>query len=391
MNRQTPAALLLFFFAAISLPLCAHAQSDMQWLSVDDTRFHWTNAMAWEARAGGLQPVRVPKEQRDNWSQANQKKRAMSGAGVSVKFRSNANRIVFRTTLLEVDAVPLATNPEDAWEFNRPPYFSLYRDGKYVAAVPGKIQGAQQEVVILNDRGPAKEAEYQLLFPFYYRNAETVMHAIGFDSGARVVATAPDKRARVLFYGDSITHGHGVTAPHETYVWQACERAGCVSLNYGFGGTAWGERVIAQTIADRGDWDALVIAIGTNSFGGTDGASRQKESAAQYGDKYRVMLDIIRGRWPEKPIVAMTPILHRSEILGTRNANGEVPMDYRVAIERVVRERQVRDKNIFLIDGLKLVGDQQDLLVTDLVHPNDIGMRNMAIGAAAVLRPLLGK
>ena len=74
------AALLLFFFAAISLPLCAHAQSDMQWLSVDDTRFHWTNAMAWEARAGGLQPVRVPKEQRDNWSQANQKKRAMSGA-----------------------------------------------------------------------------------------------------------------------------------------------------------------------------------------------------------------------------------------------------------------------------------------------------------------------
>ena len=391
MNRQTPAALLLFYFAATGLPLCAHAQADMQWLAVDDARFQWTNAMAWEARSGGLQPVRVPKEQRDNWSQANQKKRAMSGAGVSVKFRSNANRIVFRTTLLEVDTVPLATNPEDAWEFNRPPYFSLYRDGKYVAAIPGKIQGTQQEVVILNDRGPAQEAEYQVLFPFYYRNAETVMHAIGFDSGARVVATAPDKRARVLFYGDSITHGHGVTAPHETFVWQACERAGCVSLNYGFGGTAWGERVVAQTIADRGDWDALVIAIGTNSFGGTDGASRQKESAAQYGDKYRVMLDIIRGRWPEKPIVAMTPILHRSEILGTRNANGEVPMDYRVAIERVVRERQVRDKNIFLVDGLKLVGDQQDLLVTDLVHPNDIGMRNMAIGAAAVLRPLLGK
>src|SRR4030095_7794211 len=50
---------------------------------------------------------------------------------------------------------------------------------------------------------------------------------------------APDTRRRVLFHGDSITHGHGVTSPRETYVWQACERAGCTSLNYGFGGNAW--------------------------------------------------------------------------------------------------------------------------------------------------------
>ncbi|MFM9971136.1 MAG: GDSL-type esterase/lipase family protein [Burkholderiales bacterium] len=391
MNCPRKLGLLFVLMALLGVLPAAYAQTAMQWLTVDDARLHWTNAMGWEPRSGGLQPVRVPKAQRDKWSQENQKKRAMSGAGVSVKFRTDARRIVFRTTLLEVETVPLATNPEDAWEFNRPSYFSLYRDGKYLAAIPGKIQSTQQEVVILNDSGPAKEAEYQVLFPFYYRNAETVMHAIGIDAGAKIAAPAPDKRARVLFYGDSITHGHGVTAPHETYVWQACERAGCVSLNYGFGGTAWGERIVAETIADRGDWDALVIAIGTNSFGGTDGASRQKETAVQYGDKYRVMLDIIRARWPAKPIVAMTPILHRSEILGTRNANGEVPMDYRVAIERVVRERQVNDKNIFLIDGLKLVGDQQDLLVTDLVHPNDIGMRNMAIGAAAVLRPLVGR
>ncbi len=391
MQRNWIAVLFVGVLAVTGMPRWARAQSDMQWLSVDDARLQWVNAMAWEARAGGLQAVRVPKAQRDQWSQDNEKKRAMSGAGVSVRFRTDSRRIVFRTTLLEVETVPLATNPEDAWEFNRPPYFSLYREGRYVAAIPGKIQGAQQEVVILNDRGPAREAEYQVLFPFYYRNAETVMHAIGLDAGAKIAAAAPDKRPRVLFYGDSITHGHGVTAPHETYVWQACERAGCVSLNFGFGGTGWGERIVAETIAARADWDALVIAIGTNSFGGIDGASRQKETAAQYGDKYRAFLDVIRARWPGKPIISMTPILNRVEILDIRNPNGEMPQDYRNAIERVVRERQAGDKNIYLVDGLKLVGDQQDMLVTDLVHPNDFGMRSMAVGVASVLRPLLAR
>ena len=389
MNRFIRLGLAFAIFGLLPASRTAMAQADMQWLNVDDARLQWTNAMAWEPRAGGLQAVRVPKAQRDRWSQDNEKKRAMSGAGVLVKFRTDARRIVFRTTLLEVETVPLATNPEDAWEFNRPPYFSLYRDGKYVAAIPGKIQGTQQEVVILNATGPAVEAEYQVLFPFYYRNAETVMHGIGFDASAKIAAAAPDKRPRVLFYGDSITHGHGVTAPHETYVWQACERADCVPLNFGFGGTGWGERIVGETIADRGDWDALVIAIGTNSFGGIDGATRQKETAAQYGEKYGTFLDIIRARWPSKPIVAMTPILNRAEILNIRNPNGEMPQDYRNAIERAVREHQAKDRNLYFVSGLKMVDDQRDMLVTDLVHPNDVGMRNMAAGVAEALRPAL--
>ena len=85
----------------------------------------------------------------------------------------------------------------------------------------------------------------------------------------------------------------------------------------------------------------------------------------------------------------MTPILARAEIIGGRNPNGEVPQDYRNAIDRVVRERQSRDANITLVDGLKLVNSQLDMLVTDLVHPNDIGMRNLAEGVAAALRPML--
>ncbi len=89
-----------------------------------------------------------------------------------------------------------------------------------------------------------------MLLPFYYRNAEVILHAIGIERGASLERPAPDHRPRVLFHGDSITHGHGVTSPRETYVWQVAQKLNCVPFNYGFGGSAWADNVVAQTIAE---------------------------------------------------------------------------------------------------------------------------------------------
>ena len=61
----------------------------------------------------------------------------------------------------------------------------------------------------------------------------------------------------------------------------------------------------------------------------------------------------------------------------------------RKCITRVVRERQRRDRNLRLLDGLAFVGEPLHLLVTDLVHPNDWGMRRMGEGVAAALKPLM--
>ena len=114
----------------------------------------------------------------------------------------------------------------------------------------------------------------RVLLPFYYRNAEMIVHAMAIEPQADRDDPAPDNRVRVLFHGDSITHGHGVTSPRETYVWQVAEKLGCVPLNYGFGGSAWADNVIAQTIASRSDWDVLTIMIGTNSLIGSDAAGK---------------------------------------------------------------------------------------------------------------------
>src|SRR5262245_2300215 len=374
---------------ALAVPfLCAAqsgAQTDLQWIRVSGERLQWLNVGDWEPRGDGLQPVRVPKVWRDKWP-ARTASRAQSAAGVSARFRTDSKTLVFRVTFVEVADTP--GTPEATWERSRPSYFDVYRDGKYVASVAAATKFTQQDVILYNDPDLAGEAEIAVLFPFYYRNAEVIVHGIGIDPTAKLLRAAPDVRRRVLFHGDSITHGHGVTSPRETYVWQACEKVDCISLNYGFGGTAWADTIVAETIASRTDWDVLVMALGTNSFGGLD-SSGKPETAAQYGDKYSRFLSTIRGKAPNKSILSATPILNRFDLKPTKNKNGEIPQDYRNAITRVVRQRQTSDQNLHLLDGLQLINDPIYLWVTDVVHPNDAGSQRMADGVAAALKPLL--
>jgi lysophospholipase L1-like esterase len=257
-------------------------------------------------------------------------RRALSAAGVTLKFRTDSKKVVFRATL--IDTPDGGGDPAVAWERARPPYFDVYRDGKFVASVAGAIKPDRQDIVLFDAaNAAARDSEFTILLPFYYRNAEIIVNGIGVEPAAKVSAAAPDRRPRVLIHGDSITHGHGVFTPRETYVWQACERAGCVPMNLGFGGSAYGDKVVAEFIAGRSDWDALVIAIGTNSFGGQ--YLNNPETAAQYGEKYNTFLTTIREKHPSKPIIYLLP--------------------------------------------------------TDVVHPNVAGSLRMADAVAAALKPVL--
>ena len=340
----------------------------MQWFDPRDERFDWFNVADWEPNADGVQPVRVTKAWRDRWPERTAR-RAKSSAGMALRFRTDSRKLVFRASFVDVPDTPAAT-PGAAWERSRPNFFSLYRNGNYVASMSALTHFEQQEVVIFDDREIAGNAEVQVLLPFYYRNSEIIFYAVGLDATAKLDRWAPDMRPRVFFHGDSITQGHGVISPRETYVWQVAEQLSCVALNFGFGGTAWADNIVAQTIASRDDWDVLTIMLGTNSFAGTD-SNGKAETAAQYTAKYDAFLTTVRAAAPTKPILCITPILNRADLERGGNHNGERPEAYRAGIARVVRQRQGADKNLHLADGLAMVNDPLFLLVSDRVHPND--------------------
>jgi lysophospholipase L1-like esterase len=85
----------------------------------------------------------------------------------------------------------------------------------------------------------------------------------------------------------------------------------------------------------------------------------------------------------------VTPILTANDLGPRKNRNGEIPQQYRDAIQRVVTARQARDKNLYFLDGLQLVNDPLYLLPTDVVHPNVAGMLRMADGIAESLKRIL--
>ena len=390
---SSPSRIRLGYLAFLLLSLIAPAYGqrtapdNLKWLNPDDSHFRWLNVADWEQKTGGLQPVRIPKAWRDKIPDRSAA-RALSTAGVALRFRTDSNKIVIRLTFLDVPDVANAS-PESAWERARPPYFDVYRDGKFLANVPAKIAYYEQDVTVFDgSAGPKKESEFSILFPHYYRNAEVIVHGIGLDKDAEFLPPAPRNLSVVLFHGDSITHGHGVTSPRETYVWQTCEKANCEPLNLGFGGSAWTDIPVADYIASRNDWNVLVLMLGTNSFGGNNSEGKP-ETLGEYRDKYDAFLAAIRAKHPTQPILCITPILTHEDIIQRKNKNGNLPQDYRDGIQQVVERRQKSDRNLYFLDGRKLIDDPLYLMVIDQVHPNEGGSLKIAEGIAAVLKPIL--
>ena len=360
--RSIQGLLLAALFALATPFLCAaqlESPADLQWIRVNDERLQWLNVSDWEPRGDGLQPVRVPKVWRDKWP-ARTASRAQSAAGVTARFRTDSKKLVFRVTFVDVADTP--GTPEATWERSRPSYFDLYRDSKYLASIAAATKFTQQDVTLYNDPELSGEAEIAVLFPFYYRNAELIVHGIGIDPTAKLLRAIPDTRRRVLFHGDSITHGHGVTSPRETYVWQACERQtafrSIMVLAVRRGGT------ISSRKPSRAGPIGMFSSLRWERTPLAGGFVRQTGDSGAIREKYHAFLSTIREKVPNKPILSMTPIFNRFDLKPTKNKNGEIPQDYRNAITQIVRQRHASDRNLHLLDGLQLINDPLYLWVS---------------------------
>ncbi|MEN6549537.1 MAG: SGNH/GDSL hydrolase family protein [Armatimonadia bacterium] len=220
---------------------------------------------------------------------------------------------------------------------------------------------------------PRQRREYCLYLGLY---APIELMALGFDEGATIEPAAPfavDKP--VVYYGSSITQGGCATRAGMAYQAIVGRKLNVDFVNLGFSGAGRGEPALAQAVAEI-DASCFVMDWAQNC-----------PTLDEFCERYDPFIQTIRNKYPETPIVCITPIFSMSEVWGGNGKNAEM----RDVVRRVVGERIERgDGNLYMVEGFDLLGpDDRDGLV-DASHPNDLGFVGMAEGLEPVLRQVLG-
>lgn len=195
---------------------------------------------------------------------------------------------------------------------------------------------------------------------------------------------------KIVFLGDSITEGTGVSNPDNLFWNQVAKRTGARCYGYGIGGTRIapqhtssqeGDQYFGSRISDMTpDADVVVVFGGTNDFGHGDSAfgniyCQQEDSFC--GAVHRLIQDLI-NRYPEAQLVFMSP-LHRlgendlglNEIGVRRDHRLE---DYVDAIKAIAGYYGVPVLDLFRTSGMQpTIPIVRERYMPDGLHPNDAG------------------
>ena len=317
-----------------------------------DLRLAWGNVAEWVARDGGLCPQRVPEAWRLKFEEG-AAGRATQSAGMSLRFRTDSRRVAFRWSL--------EGSGSDVGE--------VYCDGRLIGEF-GSDNPPKKRRDEFKKTGDGM-AEWTILLPWC---AVVIIQAMELDDGAKLLPARPVRRPLMLCYGDSITQGYCATKASRTWPYLLGQALDWDIINMGYGGAAFCEAEVAQCLAERRDWDAVTLAVGINTAGGS------RESAASFRNTYAVFIDTLRSAHPRAPILCVTPMFLQGadDVPSYRNGAGCTVNEYREVIRQVVRERQdAGDRGLRLVEGLTVIDGAAPYLA-DTVHPNDAGMARVA-------------
>jgi lysophospholipase L1-like esterase len=252
----------------------------------------------------------------------------------------------------------------------------LYLDGVYTGTAIGDKDAAPGKVYEHSYYSRASRRERDVtIYLALYKPVKVL--AIGIDPEAHLQPAPPYAAARpVVFYGTSITQGGCASRSGMSYQAILGRLLNVDFVNLGFSGNGLGEPEVARTVAAI-DASCFVLDFAQNN--------KTVESLEQ---AYAPFLETIRGRHPQTPVVAITPIYSAGEF---SPAGHERLEGMRELIRRVVSRRIADgDRNLQLVEGTDLLGPSEGDGLVDGTHPNDLGFERMAGRLAARLSKILG-
>jgi lysophospholipase L1-like esterase len=216
------------------------------------------------------------------------------------------------------------------------------------------------------------ERAYAVYLPLYNGTEHL---KIGVPRGASFEPIAPREEKPIVFYGTSITHGACASRPGMTHVAILGRRLNRPVINLGFSGNGRLEAEVGEFLTEL-DPAVYVIDCLPNLNG------------PQVAERAEPLVRQLRKARPETPILLVedrtypnAPFLPDRQ---QRHAGSRAAL--RQAYETL---RQAGVKNLFYLEGEKLLGEDRDD-TTDGSHPSDLGFHRQANALEPVLREALG-
>ncbi len=210
--------------------------------------------------------------------------------------------------------------------------------------------------------------EVTINFPLY-NNVDKLL--IGVQAGSDIAAPRSYAIEKpVVFYGSSITQGGCASRPGNCYTAMIGRMLDCEHLNLGFSGSARGEEVMADYIANL-DMRLFVCDYDHN-------APDVEHLKRTHLPLYRA----VRAKHPDLPILLVSKPDHDFE--------PETNARRAVILETFQTAQAEGDRHIAFIDGATLfAGAQYCDCTVDGCHPNDLGFFRMAQVIGAAIKEML--
>ena len=230
--------------------------------------------------------------------------------------------------------------------------FDLFVDGRFFRAfTPEEPYTAGQFFHFETDLPPAEAKKLVLYFPTY---RETEILDLAANDELRKM---PEYEGKILFLGDSITHGYGAT-PGFNYAAQYARKLRKDFVNLAIGGACFPD-ILPPGLLRLG-CDELIVAYGTNDAKGKDPLTDTER-------RLRNLLNFaMRNPWK---ITVLSPVFDRS-------ATTEI-VKIRLGITGVIKKVISEFPSVRFVDGCDAFVDIPVFFV-DGTHPSPEGMTRIA-------------
>ena len=212
------------------------------------------------------------------------------------------------------------------------------------------------------------------------------------------------KNKKVVFLGDSITEGIGVSTPEKSYVNQFQAKNQPITVkNYGISGSRIAkqhhpdpgspphERYFSTRVAEMdADADIVVVFGGVNDYGHGDAPFGRIEDRTvdTFCGACHVLMRSLIERYPTATIVFMTPL---NTLVAPKNKVGSPSplIDYVSAIRQIAESYSIPVLDLYATSGMNAnISAQKEKMMPDGIHPNDLGTERIADRLTGFLRSL---